>query len=488
MSKRKTCYVTTPIYYASGNVHIGNSYTTIACDAFARFNRLRGRDTFYLTGMDEHGQKIENAAKSLGRNPQDHVNIIAEETKTLWKELNIEYDDFIQTSEERHVRVVQKIFEKLLESGDIYLGKYEGDYCVYDEAFFTKTQLNPDGTCPDCGRPTTKVQEECYFLNLKKYQQQLLDHIRENLISFNGNRKNEVVSFVERGLEDLAISRTTFKWGVPVLSNPKHVVYVWIDALSNYISALGYLAKDDSKFKKYWLEGDEVVHVIGKDILRFHAVYWPIMLMALGVPVRFKLFVHGWVLMKEGKMSKSKGNVIYPRDVINRYGLDPLRYYLLREMPLGNDCVFSYDKFIEKYNVDLANDLGNLVSRTISMINKYFGGVVKRPKKTYFPEDEDLRKVAEESITVYLNSFANFRLQNGIVAVWNLVNRTNKYIDETTPWLLFKDDARREALNSVMYHLFESIRLIALMVAPVIPDSAEIIFKELGLEKQIFQL
>lgn len=487
MSKRKTCYVTTPIYYASGNVHIGNSYTTIACDAFARFNRLRGRDTFYLTGMDEHGQKIENAAKSLGRNPQDHVNIIAEETKSLWKELNIEYDDFIQTSEERHVRVVQKIFEKLLESGDIYLGKYEGDYCVYDEAFFTKTQLNPDGTCPDCGRPTTKVQEECYFLNLKKYQQQLLDHIRENPDFIQPEtRKNEVVSFVERGLEDLAISRTTFKWGVPVLSNPKHVVYVWIDALSNYISALGYLAKDDSKFKKYWLEGDEVVHVIGKDILRFHAVYWPIMLMALGVPVRFKLFVHGWVLMKEGKMSKSKGNVIYPRDVINRYGLDPLRYYLLREMPLGNDCVFSYDKFIKKYNVDLANDLGNLVSRTISMINKYFGGVVKRPEKTYFPEDEDLRKVAEESITVYLNSFANFRLQNGIVAVWNLVNRTNKYIDETTPWLLFKDDARREALNSVMYHLFESIRLIALMVAPVIPDSAEIIFKELGLEKTDF--
>lgn len=487
MSKRKTCYVTTPIYYASGNVHIGNSYTTIACDAFARFNRLRGRDTFYLTGMDEHGQKIENAAKSLGRNPQDHVNIIAEETKSLWKELNIEYDDFIQTSEERHVRVVQKIFEKLLESGDIYLGKYEGDYCVYDEAFFTKTQLNPDGTCPDCGRPTTKVQEECYFLNLKKYQQQLLDHIRENPDFIQPEtRKNEVVSFVERGLEDLAISRTTFKWGVPVLSNPKHVVYVWIDALSNYISALGYLAKDDSKFKKYWLEGDEVVHVIGKDILRFHAVYWPIMLMALGVPVRFKLFVHGWVLMKEGKMSKSKGNVIYPRDVINRYGLDPLRYYLLREMPLGNDCVFSYDKFIEKYNVDLANDLGNLVSRTISMINKYFGGVVKRPEKTYFPEDEDLRKVAEESITVYLNSFANFRLQNGIVAVWNLVNRTNKYIDETTPWLLFKDDARREALNSVMYHLFESIRLIALMVTPVIPDSAEIIFKELGLEKTDF--
>ncbi|HHX79771.1 MAG TPA: methionine--tRNA ligase [Acholeplasmataceae bacterium] len=487
MSKKKTCYVTTPIYYASGNVHIGNSYTTLACDAFVRFNRLRGRDTFYLTGMDEHGQKIENAAKSLGRAPQEHVNIIAEETKALWKELNIDFDDFIQTSEERHVLVVQKIFEKLLKSGDIYLGKYEGDYCVYDEAFFTKTQLNSDGTCPDCGRPTTKVQEECYFLNLKKYQQKLLDYIRENPDFIQPEtRKNEVVSFVERGLEDLAISRTTFKWGVPVLSNPRHVVYVWIDALSNYISALGYLAEDDSKFKKYWLEGDEVVHVIGKDILRFHAVYWPIMLLALGVPIRFKLYVHGWVLMKEGKMSKSKGNVIYPRDVINRYGLDSLRYYLLREMPLGNDCIFSYDKFIEKYNVDLANDLGNLVSRTISMINKYFKGVVIRPKKTYFSEDEDLRKVAEASIAAYLEAFENFRLQNGIIAVWNLVNRSNKYIDETTPWLLFKDETKREALNSVMYHLFESIRLIALMIAPVIPDSAEIIFKELGLDREDF--
>lgn len=487
MSKKKTCYVTTPIYYASGNVHIGNSYTTIACDAFARFNRLAGNDTYYLTGMDEHGQKIENAAKNLGRTPQEHVNIIAAETKALWKELQIEYDDFIQTSEDRHVQVVQKIFEKLLQNGDIYLGHYEGDYCLYDEAFITKTQLGPDGTCPDCGRPTTKVREECYFLNLKKYQQQLLDFINEHPDFIQPEtRKNEVVSFVERGLEDLAISRTTFKWGIPVLSNPKHVVYVWIDALSNYISALGYLSKDDSKFRKYWLEGDEVVHVIGKDILRFHAVYWPIMLMALGVPIRFKLYVHGWVLMKEGKMSKSKGNVIYPRDVTSRYGLDALRYYLLREMPLGNDCVFSYDKFIEKYNVELANDLGNLVSRTISMINKYFGGKVRKPERNYFPEDEDLRKVAEENIKNYFSAFANFRIQNGIIAVWDLVNRANKYIDETAPWLLAKDEAKTEALNSVMYHLFESLRLIALMLTPVMPESAEKIINELGLEKEDF--
>jgi len=483
MDKKKTCYVTTPIYYASGNVHIGNSYTTIVCDAFARFHRLMGYDTHYLTGMDEHGQKIENAAKALGRDPQDHVNRIAEETKALWKELNITYDDFIQTSEERHVKVVQKIFEKLLAQGDIYLGHYEGDYCLYDEAFITKTQLNPDGTCPDCGRPTTKVREECYFLNLKKYQQKLLDHIKANPDFIQPEtRRNEVVSFVERGLEDLAISRTTFKWGIPVPSNPKHVIYVWIDALSNYISALGYLSPDDSLYRKYWVEGDEVVHVIGKDILRFHAVYWPIMLMALGVPVRFKLYVHGWVLMKEGKMSKSKGNVIYPRDVTQRYGLDPLRYYLLREMPLGNDCIFSYDKFIEKYNVDLANDLGNLVSRTITMINKYFGGVVRKPEKDYFPEDGDLRKVAEKAIKDYKKSFSTFRIQNGIIAVWDLVSRSNKYIDETMPWALAKDEGKRQELADVMYNLYESLRLIALMLSPVMPDSAEKILKELGLE------
>ncbi|MDD4000434.1 MAG: methionine--tRNA ligase [Bacilli bacterium] len=487
MKKQKTCYVTTPIYYSSGNVHIGNSYTTIACDAFARFNRLLGSDTYYLTGMDEHGQKIEEAAKVKGRTPQEHVNLIAEETKAIWKDLNIEYDDFIQTSEERHVKVVQKIFEKLLKSGDIYLGKYEGDYCVFDEAFFTKTQLNEDGSCPDCGRPTTKVQEECYFLNLKKYQTQLLKHIEKHPDFIQPEtRKNEVISFVERGLEDLAISRTTFQWGVPVLSNPKHVVYVWIDALSNYISALGYLSDDDSKYRKYWVEGDEVVHVIGKDILRFHAIYWPIMLMALKVPIKFKLYVHGWVLMKEGKMSKSKGNVIYPRDVTSRYGLDSLRYFLLREMPLGNDCVFSYDKFIEKYNFDLANDLGNLVSRTISMINKYFGGIVKRPKQQYFDEDHEVERLSQESINEYLESFSNFRLQNGLIAIWNLINRSNKYIDETSPWILAKTEEKKASLNSVLYHLFENLRLVALMIAPVMPQTAKTIFQELGLEKQDF--
>jgi methionyl-tRNA synthetase len=484
---KKTCYVTTPIYYASGNVHLGNSYTTIACDAFARFYRLKGFDTHYLTGMDEHGQKIEQAAKKLGRDPQDHVNFIAAATKEIWKELNISYDDFIQTSEIRHTKVVEQIFEKLLASGDIYLGKYEGDYCVHDEAFFTKTQLNADGTCPDCGRPTIKVEEECYFLRLKKYEQRLLQFIAAHPDFIQPeSRKNEVVSFVEMGLEDLAISRTTFKWGIPVPSNPKHVVYVWIDALSNYLSALGYLSADEAKYQKYWVHGDNVVHVIGKDILRFHAVYWPIMLMALDVPITFKLYVHGWVLMKEGKMSKSKGNVIYPREVIGRYGLDPLRYYLLREMPLGNDCIFTYDKFIEKYNVDLANDLGNLLSRTISMINRYFHGSVSKPARYYFAFDEDVDKVAKEAIDEYLESFANFRIQNAIIAVWNLVNRSNKYIDETTPWALAKDEEKKDALNAVLYRLYENLRLLALMLQPVMPESCEKIFAALGLEKQDF--
>ncbi|NLD25809.1 MAG: methionine--tRNA ligase [Acholeplasmataceae bacterium] len=483
---KKTCYVTTPIYYASGNVHLGNSYTTIACDAFARFNRLLGVDTHYLTGMDEHGQKIEQAAKNLGRNPQDHVNIIAEATKEIWKELNISYDDFIQTSEIRHTKVVEKIFEKLLASGDIYLGKYEGDYCVYDEAFFTKTQLNEDGTCPDCGRPTIKVEEECYFLNLKKYEKKLLDFIADHPDFIQPeSRKNEVVSFVQGGLEDLAISRTTFKWGIPVPSNPKHVVYVWIDALSNYLSALGYLSEDDSLYQKYWVHGDNVVHVIGKDILRFHAVYWPIMLMALEVPIAFKLYVHGWVLMKEGKMSKSKGNVVYPHDVVSRYGLDPLRYYLLREMPLGNDCVFTYDKFIEKYNVDLANDFGNLLSRTISMIKRYFNGSVVRPKQNYFALDADVERVAKESIKGYLENFTAFRIQNALISVWELVNRSNKYIDETTPWVLAKEE-KKDELNSVLYHLYENLRLLALMLEPIMPGTAEIVFSALGQKKQDF--
>ena len=488
-NKKKTCYVTTPIYYASGNVHIGNSYSTIVCDCFARYNRLKGNDTFYLTGMDEHGLKIEEAAKKQGITPQELVDKVALNTSSLWKELEITNDDFIRTSELRHTKVVQEIFEKLLKNGDIYLGSYEGDYCVSCEAYFTKTQLGEGGTCPDCGKPTRRVKEESYFINLKKYSDKLLDFIETHPDFIQPeSRKNEVVSFIKSGLEDLCVSRTSFTWGIPVLSNPKHVIYVWIDALTNYITALGYGTTDDSKYRKYWENGDEVIHVIGKDILRFHAIYWPIMLMALNVPIKFKLYVHGWYLMKDGKMSKSRGNMVYPMDVKNRYGLDALRYYLISQMPLGNDALFTYERFLEKFNTNLANDLGNLVSRTISMINKYFSGEVKAPKKNYFDVDKDLEDLISNTIKKYHESFSTFRFQNGLIAVWELVGRANKYIDETEPWVLAKDGAKKDALSDVMYHLYEVIRNVAYMINPVMPDSSNKICEYLNSEVDFSKL
>ncbi len=480
----KTCYITTPIYYASGKVHIGNSYSTIVCDTFARYHRLKGDDTFFLTGMDEHGQKIENAAKAKNILPQEFVDAVAKETSDLWKNLNITNNDFIRTSDERHVHVVQDIFEDLLAKGDIYLGEYEGDYCVPCEAFFTKTQLKSDGTCPDCGRPTIKVKEESYFLRLTKYADQLLTFIHEhpNFIQPE-TRKNEVISFIEQGLEDLCVSRTSFQWGIPVRSNPKHVIYVWIDALSNYLSVLGYKTKDDSMYQKYWVHGDKVVHVVGKDILRFHAVYWPIMLLALGVPINFELIAHGWVMVKEGKMSKSKGNVVYPMDVASHYGLDALRLYLVKEMTLGNDGVFTYERFIDKFNVDLANDLGNLVSRSLSMINKYFQGTIVPSSFTNELTrnvEETIAKVVEE----YQTCFDEFRFQDGLNQVWTLIGRANRYIEETSPWSLAKDPAKLAELQAVMYHLYEILRMVAIMIAPVMPDTAHIILEELGLSSE----
>jgi methionyl-tRNA synthetase len=478
---KKTCYVTTPIYYSSGNVHIGNSYTTVACDAFARFHRLVGYDTHFLTGMDEHGQKNEEAAAAAGKTPQQHVDEIAAATVQLWRDMRITFDDFIRTSEDRHTGVVQEIFSRLLAQDDIYLGTYEGDYCVACEAFYTKSQLNEDGTCPDCGKPTRKVKEESYFLRLSKYQDQLLQFIKDHPDFIEPEtRRNEVISFVAGGLEDLAVSRTSFRWGIPVRENPRHVIYVWIDALSNYLTALGYLSKDDKLYQKYWVNGAKVVHVIGKDILRFHAVYWPIMLMALGVPINFKLYVHGWVLMKEGKMSKSVGNIIYPRDVMEKYGLDPLRLYLLKEMPLGNDCVFSYDRFVDKYNSDLANDLGNLLNRTLVMINKYQSGTVTKSDRCYGEHDRELEDTIATTIAKYQENFANFRFQNGLNEVWQLINRSNKYIDETTPWLVAKDETRRDELNAILYHLYESLRVTAIMLSPAIPDTADKILRDLG--------
>lgn len=481
----RKCYITTPIYYASGTPQLGNSYSTVACDVFARFNRAMGRETFYLTGMDEHGQKIEEAAAKKGKDPQGFTDEIADKTKAIWNALHISYDKFIRTTDSYHVENVQKIFEKLLANNDIYLGSYTGNYCVSCETFFTKTQLGENDTCPDCGKPTKLVAEESYFLNLKKYAPRLLEYIKthEDFITPE-TRKNEVVSFIESGLEDLCVSRTSFKWGIPVLSNPKHVVYVWIDALANYISALGYNSSDDSDYKKYWLGNDaKVYHVIGKDILRFHAIYWPIMLMALGEPINFHLIAHGWILTRDGKMSKSRGNAVYPEDLYSRYGADSVRYYLAKEMPLGNDGLFSYDRFIERFNNDLANDLGNLLSRTVAMVEKYFDGIVPTNYAST-PFDLDLEKVAENAIIETTKEFDKFQLQNAINQTWTLIRRANKYIDETAPWALAKDESKKEELKSVLYHLVEVLRVSASLVSPYLVESAPKILEALGLENE----
>lgn len=482
-NSKKTCYITTPIYYSSGKVHIGNSYTTIACDAFARFNRLMGRDVFFLTGMDEHGQKIEEAASKVGLTPEVFVKGIAEETKKLWNNLHISNDDFIRTSELRHTKVVQKLFEQLIKNDDIYLGTYSGNYCVSCETYFTKTQLGEEQTCPDCGKPTRIITEEGYFLRLTKYQQQLIDFIEQNPDFIQPEvRRNEVLSFVKSGLEDLCVSRTSFKWGIEVLSNPKHVVYVWIDALSNYLTALGYGTDDESKYQKYWVNNDLVYHVVGKDILRFHAVYWPIMLMALGVPIKFKLIAHGWILMKSGRMGKSRGNAVYPMDLVNRYGVDPVRYYLTKELSHGNDGLFSYERFVERYNNDLANDLGNLLSRTIMMIQKYRGGVIPSYHGYVTPFDQEIETLSKTVIDEYVDSFSSFALPSAINKAWTLIDRANKYIDETEPWKLAKDEANNKVLDSVLYHLAEILRITSVLVSPILVESAPKIQAALGIK------
>ncbi len=481
----KTFYITTPIYYSSGKLHIGNSYTTVLCDTMKRYKKLRGYDTRYLTGMDEHGQKVETVAKELNKTPQDLVDYLSNSTKDLWKLLDIQYDDFIRTTEKRHKKVVKKIFEQLLEQGDIYLGNYEGYYCMADESFFTKTQLGENNTCPDCGRKTKLVKEESYFLKLSKYEDRLLKHIDDNPDFITPeSRKNEVVAFIKQGLHDLSVSRTSFDWGVKVVSNPAHVVYVWIDALSNYISALGYNTDDDSLYQKYW-NGDEVIHVVGKDILRFHAIYWPIMLMALDVPLNFKLFAHGWYLMKDGKMSKSKGKVVYPGSLIEKYGLDPLRYYLLKELPYSGDGIFTPEDFIARINFDLANDFGNLLNRTISMANKYFDSKIYKPAKDYFDVDKELKDKVQETIDLYKEDMDKLKVSSAIQNIWKLISRTNKYIDETYPWVLAKDDSKKLELNNVLYNLIESLRLIGILLSPILINASKELFTQLNIPKEL---
>ena len=479
MSK-PTFYITTPIYYPSGKFHIGTAYTTVASDAMARYKRARGFDVRFLTGMDEHGQKIQEKAQEAGKEPQAYVDEIADAAKKLWEMMDITNDDFIRTTEKRHEEMVEKIFAKFMENGDIYKGHYEGLYCTPCESYYTETQL-VDGKCPDCGREVKVVKEESYFFNMKKYADRLVEYYNANPeFILPESRKNEMVNnFIKPGLEDLSVSRTTFDWGVKVPGDPKLVIYVWVDALSNYITALGYGSDNDELFNKYWPAD---VHVVGKDIVRFHTIYWPIFLMALDLPLPKKIFAHGFIMMKDGKMSKSKGNVVYPEMLIERYGLDAVRYFLLRELPFGQDGVFSPESFVERVNFDLANDLGNLLNRTVSMINKYFGGEIPAYAGQVTEFDQTLEDFIKTTVEKVEKNFEDMQFSIVLADIWALVARTNKYIDETAPWVLAKDEANKEKLASVMNHLAESLRQIAIMIEPFMPRTTPQIFAQLGIE------
>ncbi|MBD8071030.1 methionine--tRNA ligase [Bacillus sp. PS06] len=493
--ENKTFYITTPIYYPSGKLHIGHAYTTVAGDALARYKRLRGYDVMYLTGTDEHGQKIQRKAEEQGITPQSYVDEIVAGIQELWSKMDISYDDFIRTTEDRHKNVVEKIFKQLLDQGDIYLDQYEGWYSVPDETFYTELQLVDaimengkivGGKSPDSGHPVELVKEESYFFRMGKYVDRLLQYYEENPDFIQPeSRKNEMINnFIKPGLEDLAVSRTTFNWGVKVPGDPKHVIYVWIDALSNYITALGYGSDNDAAYLKYWPAD---VHLVGKEIVRFHTIYWPIMLMALDIPLPKKVFAHGWLLMKDGKMSKSKGNVVDPVTLIDRYGLDALRYYLLREVPFGSDGVFTPESFVERINFDLANDLGNLLNRTIAMIDKYFDGKVPTYKGEVTEFDQSLVSLIKDSQDKYEEALDNLEFSVALTVLWQMISRTNKYIDETQPWVLAKDEANKDALASVMSHLAESLRFAAVMLQPFLTTTPAQIFTQLGLTDESYQ-
>lgn len=485
-----TFYITTPIYYPSGKLHIGHAYSTVAGDAIARYKRMQGYDVKYLTGTDEHGQKIQEKALAAGKSEIEYLDEIIKDIQALWKKLDISNDDFIRTTETRHKLVVEKVFEKLLAQDDIYLGEYEGWYSVPDETFYTETQLvDPimegdkivGGKSPDSGHPVQLVKEESYFFRLSKYADRLVQYYEDHPDFIQPvSRKNEMLNnFIKPGLEDLAVSRTSFDWGIKVPSNPKHVVYVWIDALTNYISALGYLSEDDTEFKKYWPAD---VHIMAKEIVRFHTIIWPVLLMALDLPLPKKVFAHGWILMKDGKMSKSKGNVVDPHILIDRYGLDAVRYYLMRELPFGSDGVFTPEAFVDRTNFDLANDLGNLVNRTIAMINKYFDGNLSGYKGQMHEVDAEIEALALETKAKYDAAMENLQYSVALQEVWKLISRTNKYIDETTPWILIKDETQKELLESVMYHLVENIRFASVLLRPFLTEAPTKIFNQLNIQ------
>lgn len=486
---KDTFYITTPIYYPSGNLHIGHAYSTVAGDVIARYKRMQGYDVRYLTGTDEHGQKIQEKAQKAGKTELEYLDEMISGIKNLWSKLEISNDDFIRTTEERHKQVVEKVFERLLKQGDIYLGEYEGWYSVPDETYYTESQLvDPvyengkivGGKSPDSGHEVELVKEESYFFNINKYTDRLLEFYDENPDFIQPpSRKNEMINnFIKPGLEDLAVSRTSFDWGVRVPSNPKHVVYVWIDALVNYISSLGYLSDDETLFNKYWPAD---IHLMAKEIVRFHSIIWPILLMALDLPLPKKVFAHGWILMKDGKMSKSKGNVVDPNVLIDRYGLDATRYYLMRELPFGSDGVFTPEAFVERTNYDLANDLGNLVNRTISMINKYFHGELPAYQGPKHELDEKMEAMALETVKSFNDNMESLQFSVALSTVWKFISRTNKYIDETQPWVLAKDENQREMLGNVMAHLVENIRFATILLQPFLTHAPREIFKQLNI-------
>ena len=482
MAEKEKFYITTAIAYTSRKPHIGNSYEIVLTDAIARYKRLQGYDVFMLTGTDEHGQKIEEYAEKAGVTPKEYVDKVSSEIREICDLLNTSYDKFIRTTDPYHEKIVQKIFKKLYDQGDIYKGHYEGMYCTPCESFWTESQL-VDGKCPDCGREVKPAKEEAYFLRLSKYQKKLEEFIEnnENFIYPEARKKEMLNNFIKPGLQDLCVSRTSFKWGIPVTFDDKHVIYVWIDALSNYITALGYDPDGSSElYKKYWPAD---VHIIGKDIVRFHTIYWPIMLMALGEPLPKQVFGHPWLLFGEDKMSKSRGNVIYADDLVKLLGVDAVRYYLVSEMPYASDGSITYETIIERYNSDLANTFGNLVNRTIAMQNKYFDGVIQSPcyePECKYIEDEELKTFALDTVAKVEKCFETYRVADAVEAVLNLAKRSNKYIDETAPWALAKDESQKSRLGTVLYNLLEAIRYIAILLSPFMPETSEKIFEQMN--------